>query len=114
MMTLYGINNCDSCRKARRWLEEHDIEFRFADIRQEGLQAGQIDDWQRQTGWQALLNTRSATWRSIPAAEREDLGPEASRSLILAYPTVMKRPVLDTGREVLIGFDAEQYASLAR
>ena len=112
MISLYGIRNCDSCRKARKWLEAHDIEFRFEDIREAGLDEQRLKKWQQRVGWEKLLNKKSVTWRKIPPFDRDDLDADRARALLLEYPTVMKRPVLDAGTLVLVGFDAAEYASI--
>ncbi len=112
MVTLYGIPSCDTCRRARRWLEKRNIEFRFVDFRDEVLDASRIERWQTQVGWQPLINKKSITWRKIPEFDRNNLQAENARDLILAYPTVMKRPVLDLGDKSVFGFDEKVYAAL--
>lgn len=112
MVTLYGIRSCDTCRRAKCWLEKRNVEFRFVDIRRETLNAAQIEHWQSQVGWQPLINTKSVTWRKIPEFDRSNLHAGNARDLILAYPTVMKRPVLDLGDKSILGFDERVYAAL--
>lgn len=112
MNKLYGIRNCDSCRKAQKWLEAHDIAFSFHDIREDGLSDKRLKHWQKSAGWEMLINKRSVTWRKIPPFDRNDLDADSARALILEFPTVMKRPVFDAGRTVLIGFDPNEYQSL--
>jgi arsenate reductase len=112
MIKLYGIRNCDNCRKARRWLQDQGIEFHFADIREEALDESQLISWQQQLGWDALLNKKSITWRKIPTFDRDDLNETSARTLILNYPTVMKRPLLDVGHKVVLGFNADDYEAL--
>lgn len=112
MVNLYGIQSCDSCRKARRWLEDRGIEFRFIDIREETLDKALLDRWQQQLGWEPLLNKKSITWRKIPPFDRDDLNAQNAQALILNYPTVMKRPILDDGSQVALGFDSKEYEAL--
>lgn len=112
MVTLYGIRGCDTCRRAKCWLEKRNVEFRFVDIRRESLDASQIERWQSQVGWQPLINKKSITWRKIPEFDRINLQAENARDLILAYPTVMKRPVLVLGDKSVLGFDERVYAEL--
>lgn len=112
MINLYGIRNCDSCRKARHWLQDRDIEFAFTDIRNEALDESLLEKWQKQLGWELLLNKQSITWRKIPQFDRTELNAHNARNLILNYPTVMKRPVLDLGRRVVVGFDENEYDAL--
>ena len=112
MIKLYGIRTCDNCCKARHWLQDRDIEFHFADIRDEALDESQLKKWQQQLGWELLLNKQSITWRKIPQFDRADLNATNARTLILNYPTVMKRPILDLGQRVVLGFDADDYEAL--
>lgn len=109
MLTIYGIPNCDSCKKARKWLEKNSVEHRFHDLRADGLDEAMLVRWGRHAGWQTLLNTRSTTWRGVPLAERQDMNEQRAMSLMLANPTLIKRPVLDTGDDILVGFSLEQY-----
>jgi arsenate reductase (glutaredoxin) len=112
MINLYGIRNCDNCRKARRWLQDQDIDFHFVDIRDEVLNESQLINWQQQLGWELLLNKKSITWRKIPSFDRDDLNETSARTLMLNYPTVMKRPLLDTGNNVVLGFNVDDYEAL--
>ena len=112
MTKLYGIRSCGSCQLATRWLDEHDIEYEFVDVRAEGFEESILETWQEKIGWEKLLNKRSITWRKIPPFDREDLNADKARELILNYPTVMKRPVLESGDKVLIGFDKYAYSEL--
>jgi len=112
MIKLYGIRNCDNCRKAQHWLQDRAIEFGFTDIRNESLEEALLKKWQEQLGWELLLNKQSITWRKIPAFDRTDLDAGNARHLILNYPTVLKRPVLDLGNRVVIGFDEKEYEAL--
>ncbi len=113
MVTIHGIRNCDSCRAARAWLRRHGIDHEYVDIRVDGLSASQLERWQAAVGWEPLLNRRSITWRKIPAFDRDNLDADTARALILEHPTVMRRPVLDTGTgQVLLGFDADRYQEL--
>jgi len=111
-MHLYGIRSCDSCRKARQWLDENRVDYRYHDIRDESLDEARLRSWQEQVGWEQLLNRRSLTWRKIPSFDRDNLDADAALLLIQAYPTVMKRPVLELAGDSspLIGFDEESYA----
>ena len=112
MTKLYGIRSCGSCQLATRWLDKNGVEYDFVDVRNDGIEDGVIERWQDSLGWEALLNKRSITWRKIPPFDRADLNPDKARELILSFPTVMKRPVLDTGKKVLIGFDKFAYEEL--
>ena len=112
MIKLYGIRNCDSCRKAIKWLKDRDVEHEFVSIRKDEMDENMLVRWQESLGWEALLNKRSITWRKIPAFDRGNLDSAAARRLILQHPTVMKRPVLDTGTRLVLGFDESAYADL--
>jgi Spx/MgsR family transcriptional regulator len=112
MITLYGIRNCDACRKALKWLQNNDIGHSYIDIRESEMNADLLDKWLTSVSRDELLNRRSTTWRQIPPGERNKLTNKSARNLILRYPTVMKRPVLDFGDQVILGFDASIYSDL--
>lgn len=112
MRVLYGIKNCDSVKKARAWLDQQHIEYQFHDFRTDGLSATLLNDFVQRSDWQQLLNRRSTTWKELPPNEREDLDLEKACGLMLANPTLIKRPVLQTGDQLLIGFDPVQYHAL--
>ena len=112
MIRIFGIPNCDSCRKAIKWLENHDADYEFINIREGGLTNALLRRWQNHLGWEPLINRRSATWRQIPEKHRDDLDAGTARQLILRHPTVMKRPLLDDGSAILLGFDERAYAKI--
>lgn len=112
MITLYGISNCDTVRKARRWLQQHEIEYRFHDFREDGLDAATVDHWLDALGWEAVVNRRSTTWKQLDPGARETMDATSARAAILAHPTLVKRPVLDTGSELQLGFKAELYRDI--
>lgn len=107
---LYGIKTCDTVRKARRWLDQHDIEYRYHDLREDGLDAGELTAWVEQLGWETLLNRRSTTWKNLPEDQRADVDRERAVALLQAHPTLLKRPLLSSGTQYLAGFDNERYA----
>ena len=92
-----------------RWLEEHDVDARFHDLRRDGLDVEMLDRWCDKLGWQQLLNRRSLTWRRIPENDREGLDRERAIGLMAEYPTVIKRPLLERGSGVTVGFSPEDY-----
>ena len=110
-MILYGISNCDSIRKSRKWLNDHAIDHQFHDYRTDGLDAALIEHLEAAVGWENLLNRRSTSWRRLSEQERSNLNREKAKRLMLDYPTLIKRPVLDTGASLLVGFSDEQYRS---
>lgn len=109
MITVYGIRNCDTVKKARKWLDGHGVEHRFHDLRANGLEAGRLDAWIRAVGWEALLNRRGTTWRRLPRDVREGIDANTAAALMLEHPTVIRRPVIEHGRQVLVGFDADLF-----
>ena len=112
MVILYGIKNCDSVRKARRWLAEHRIEYRFHDLRAAGLSEALLDKWIEELGWETLLNQRGTTWRKLPENQRINPGPATARRIMLAHPASIKRPLIDTGTSRHVGFSDAEYTSL--
>ena len=110
--SVFGISTCDSVRRARQWLKTAGIEHHFHDFRKDGLEPACLDRWCQALGWEALLNRRGTTWRQLPPAQREVMDAERARALMLAQPTLIKRPVLETGTLIEVGFDAGRYANL--
>ena len=110
--TLYGISNCDTMKKARKWLDDHDIDYVFHDYRKDGLEPARLEGWCRELGVDALLNRRGTTWRKLPESVKENLTDAAAIKLMLENPAMIKRPMLDTGRKRTVGFSADQYAVL--
>lgn len=111
MLTMYGIKNCDTIKKARRWLEAQQIEYRFHDYRVDGLDRELLDTFIDELGWEALLNTRGTTWRKLDEAQRNACdNADAAIALMLAQPAIIKRPLLDDGNgHALLGFNADAY-----
>jgi len=112
VITLYGLKNCDTCRKAMKWLAAKGIAHRLHDVRADGVTDDQISAWTSALGWEALLNRRSTTWRQIPEAEREGLDEARAVALMAKHPTLIKRPVIDTGSKTLVGFTKDTEAAL--
>ncbi|MGM8931895.1 arsenate reductase [Salinicola halophyticus] len=119
-ITVYGIKTCDTCRKARRHLDALGVVYRFHDLREDGFDPQRLDAFLARADWQTLLNIRSTTWRQLDAADKQPLDTERARELMLAHPTLIKRPILQrtdlqrTGSEdtLIVGFDADRYATL--
>jgi len=112
MTTLYGIRNCDTVKRARSWLEERGIAYRFHDFKKEGVPEAQLDQWLRAPGWEALVNRRGTTWRQLDEATRAAVVDAASaRAALLSNPSLIKRPVVDWGATVTTGFDAATWKS---
>jgi len=106
---MYGIKNCDSVKKARTWLEARQIAYRFHDYRIDGLDAGLLQRFVDALGLDAVLNQRSTSWRQLDDAQKSDLTPDKAVQLMLAVPTLIKRPILDDGQQLIVGFNPDQY-----
>ena len=104
MITLYGIKNCDTVKKAREWLEEAGVEHRFHDFRKDGLDADLIDAFEESLGWEALLNTRGTTWRKLDDADKNGVDATKAKALMLAHDAIIKRPVWEKDGEYKLGF----------
>ncbi len=109
MITLYGLRNCDSCRKARVWLDPQGLAYRFHDFRADGLEPDLLERLEAALGWETLLNRRGTTWRTLAESERAGLGREQALRLMLEHPTLVKRPILARGDKILIGFTPARY-----
>ena len=114
MVTLYGIKNCDTIKKARRWLEERGIEYRFHDYRVDGLDHALMQSFINELGWEALLNTRGTTWRKLDEATRNQITDASSAAaLMIEMPAIIKRPLLCApGQPMLLGFSELTYKKL--
>jgi len=111
-ITLYGISNCDTVRKAKNWLKQHDICFEFVDIRKQVLSKALIEGWFHQLDWELILNRRSTSWRQLDESIRNDVKRANVISLLLKHPTLIKRPVLSYKKHLLVGFNTQHYQAL--
>lgn len=109
MIVVYGIKNCDSVKKARAWLEARQIAYRFHDYRIDGLDAALLQGFIDTLGVDAVLNQRSTSWRQLDDTQKSDLTPDKALQLMLAVPTLIKRPILDNGQQLIVGFNPDQY-----
>lgn len=107
--SLYGIKNCDTMKKAIAWLEAKGIAFEFIDYKKAGIVETLLSDWSERAGWEKLLNTRGMMWKRLSDDERAGVDQAKALALMNDYPTLIKRPVLDTGDTLLVGFDPETY-----
>jgi len=114
MLKVYGLKNCDTCKKALLWLGENGIEHSFADLRKDGLSEVDLDCWLAALGWEKLLNKRGTTWRGLPPEDTENLDAAKARALILAHPALIKRPVFVAGDHVTCGFGPAEKAALQK
>ena len=109
---LYGISNCDTVRKARKWLHDNGIDHRFHDFRADGLDPSQVADWVRSLGWETLLNRRSTTWQQLAANLRDNIDAQTAVAAMADHPTLIKRPVLEFADGIQVGFKPDQYRQL--
>lgn len=112
MLTLYGIKNCDTIKKARRWLEDHGVDYQFHDFRQDGLDKKQLTNWVETLGWEAIVNKRSTTWRNLSDKEKEISTNQQAIKLLLANPTLIKRPVVTNNTTLVVGFNEAEFKTL--
>jgi Spx/MgsR family transcriptional regulator len=108
-VTIYGIKNCDTMKKARAWLAERGVAYDFHDYKAAGIEPGRLEGWVRAIGWETLLNRAGTTFRALPEKDREGLTAQKAIALMLAQPSMIKRPVLDLGGRLLVGFKPDQY-----
>lgn len=112
MTTLFGIKNCDTIKKAKKWLTEHDIAYQFHDYRTDGLEKTQLAQWCNELGWEQVLNRRGTTWRKLPESDKDNMNESTAIELMLTQPAMIKRPLLDTDTQRLLGFKAAEYEQL--
>ena len=106
---IYGIKNCDTMKKARAWLDTHRVAYHFHDYKTEGIDKKRLDGWARSVGWETLLNRAGTTFRKLPDKDKEELTAAKAIALMLEQPSMIKRPVLDLGDKLVIGFKPETY-----
>jgi arsenate reductase (glutaredoxin) len=109
MVVLYGIKNCDTVKKARLWLEGQSIAYRFHDYRVDGLSNEQLLVFEEKLGWEAMLNRTSTSWRQLTDTQKQAIDRQSALQLMLATPTLIKRPILQTHQTLLVGFKPDQY-----
>lgn len=110
-ITIYGIKNCDTMKKARTWLDQQGVAYDFHDYKTAGIERAKLASWAKKVGWEALLNRAGTTFRKLAAKDKEGLDATKAMALMLAQPSMIKRPVLELGGgRFLVGFRPEQYA----
>jgi len=107
---MYGIAHCDTLKKARRWLNEHNITYTFHDYKKEGIDLATLETWCEQVTWESLLNKRGTTWRKLSDADKEDLNQAKALRLLVENTSMIKRPVLIIDDKILLGFSEAMYA----
>jgi arsenate reductase len=111
-LNLYGIANCDTMKKARAWLQSHGVPYVFHDYKIEGIERAKLSAWVKVVGWEALLNRAGTTFRRLPDESKENLDEKKAIALMLGQPSMIRRPVLERGASLLVGFSPEKYAAL--
>jgi arsenate reductase len=111
---LYGIKNCDTVRKARKWLDAEGIPHEFIDFREQGLESKKLSQWLAAVGMDKLLNKRSTTWKNLDDSEKQLDSTEAVINLLIAHPTLIKRPVLESTNSVMVGFSEKDYQAFTQ
>ena len=110
-ITIYGIPNCDTMKKARAWLEGHGVPYAFHDYKKDGIDRARLETWCKEVGWEVLLNRAGTTFRKLADADKETIDRRKAVALMLAQPSLIKRPVLEAGKgKLVVGFKPEIYA----
>ena len=112
MIKFVGLKNCDTCRKAKKWLEAEGFEFTYQDVRADGLNENDLQKWSKAVGWENLLNKRGTTWRNLDDTLKANVDEAKAIALMVEHPALMKRPVFDAGDQVILGFKQPQLDEL--
>lgn len=112
--TVYGIRNCDTMKKAFAWLDDHGVRYDFHDYKTAGIDVAKLKAWSKQVGWETLLNTRGTTWRKLSPAQQSNLDEAKALRLMVEQPSLIKRPVLENGSALVVGFMPERYSEAFR
>lgn len=110
-MNVYGIRNCDTVKKARKWLDEQGITYQFHDFKKDGLDHTLLARWEQQLGWDRLINRRGTTWRKLPEEVRDTISDQSAHAVMLENPSIIKRPVVEHEGTVFVGFNADEWAA---
>jgi arsenate reductase len=113
-VTIYGIKNCGTMQKARAWLDGKGVAYDFHDYKAAGIDRGRLEAWAREVGWETLVNRAGTTFKKLPETDKDGLTEKKALALMLAQPSMIKRPVLDVGGKLLVGFKPEVYAATFR
>ena len=109
VIALYGIKNCDTMKKARAWLDKHGVEYVFHDYKIDGVGKSDLERWAKEAGWETLLNRAGTTFCKLPGKDKENVTEKKAIALMLAQPSMIRRPVLESGGRLLVGFKPEEY-----
>lgn len=112
MINVYGLKNCDTCRKARKWMDGENIAYNFYDARVDGINAGQVSMWAKAVGWEVLLNKRGTTWRGLDADIKATIDEDSAIALMVKHPALVKRPVFVVGDKIVVGFSIKEQDQL--
>ena len=112
MIKMYGIPNCDTIKKARKWLEANGIDYHFHDYKKAGVPEKELRQWVKKVGWETLLNRRGTTWRKLDDATKENINQASAIKIMIDSPSIIKRPVLETNNEILVGFGEDDYKKI--
>ncbi|MGB1951228.1 MAG: ArsC family reductase [Marinobacter sp.] len=110
-MKIYGIKNCDTVKKARKWLDEQGVAYEFHDFKKDGLDDATLTRWEDAIGWDGLVNRRGTTWRKLPDEVRDTISAQSARDIMLDNPSIIKRPVVEHQGSVSVGFNASEWAT---
>jgi arsenate reductase len=111
-VTIYGIKNCDTMKKARTWLDEHKVGYAFHDYKASGIDKDTLQKWAKKAGWEKLLNRAGTTFKKLPDADKANLDEPRAIALMLGQPSMIKRPVLEKDGNILVGFKPEDYSAI--
>jgi arsenate reductase len=109
MLTIFGIKSCDTCQRARRFLDSRDLQYRFHDVRIDGLNIQMLERWSDHVDWEKLVNRKSLTWRKIPESDRNNLNRSRALALLMDYPTLLKRPIFEADGFFALGFSEKRF-----
>lgn len=112
MIILYGIKNCDTIKKTKKWLNDNGIDYQFHDYRKDGINEKLLSQWCKELSWESLLNKRGTTWRKLPEDTKNAMNQSKAIKIMLDQPAIIKRPVLDMGDQRIVGYSEDTYASL--
>lgn len=109
---MYGIPNCDTIKKARRWLDSHNVEYTFHDYKKSGVPDKKLKKWEESVGWETLLNRRGTTWRKLDDKIKNNISAKSALKVMLDNPSAIKRPILESGKKLLVGFNEKDYEEI--
>lgn len=112
-MKLYGIPNCSTVKKARAWLEKNKIPYEFHDYKKQGVDAAKLEKWVQKHGWEEILNKKGMTWRNLPENQKTNITLAKAIKIMIANPSIIKRPIVEKGQKRVIGFDETEYKKIA-